>query len=196
MPRLQVLKKKGLIRKTNKIEKTDIVFEKLEERLKKAEADPKYKKEINVKARDIKNLNQKLTDNLKKFRDETNLRAKAEAELKVKDSTIEALKEIIAMQKTASQQAGPGRPSSPQGGGGRGPENGPELCRDFQRKGSCFRGSSCRFTHLLSGRTEPTFQPCSSGKPDCKYWLEGYCRKAENLCWGKHNPNLCGSQTK
>jgi hypothetical protein len=31
------------IRKTNEIEKTDIVFEKLEERLKKSE-DPKYKK--------------------------------------------------------------------------------------------------------------------------------------------------------
>ena len=33
-------------------------------------------------------MNQRLNDNLKKMRDETNLRAKAEAELKTKDSMI------------------------------------------------------------------------------------------------------------
>ena len=183
------------IRKTNEIEKTDIVFEKLEERLKKSE-DPKYKKELNVKAREIKNLNQKLADNLKKFRDEINLRAKAEAELKIKDSTIEALKDVIAMQKTSIQQAGPGRPPSPQGGGGRGQEKRLEPCWDFLRQGSCFRGNFCKFTHHPPGRNDASSQPASGGKPDCKYWLEGYCRKTENLCFGMHNPSMCGTQRK
>ena len=35
--------------------------------------DAKTKKELNEKTKEIKNLNQKLTDNLKKLRDETNL---------------------------------------------------------------------------------------------------------------------------
>ena len=183
------------IRKMNELEKTDRVFEKMEQRLKKVE-DPKYKRELNARTKEIKNLNQKLADNLKKFREETNLRAKAEAEVKMKDSTIDTLKEIIAKQKSSIQEAEPVRPSSPQGSGGSGLADKNELCRDFQRQGNCFRGSSCKFIHLPQGRTEASFQPASSGKPDCIYWKEGYCRKAENQCRGKHNPSIFGTQPK
>ena len=170
--------------------------EKLEEAKSKTNGDnSKTRKEVNEKNKEIKSLNQKLEDTLKRLRDETNLRAKAEAELKVKDSTIEALREVVNLQKSASQQAGGVRPSSPQGSSGRGMERRTELCKDFQRQGHCFRGTSCRYFHP-PGRTQANTQSHINMKPDCKYWLEGYCRKEESLCWGKHNPSLCGTQHK
>ena len=108
---------------------------------------------------------------------------------------IETLKEILELRKSSIQQAGEARPASPRGYGGQGQEKGSELCRDFQRQGHCFRGSSCKFFHP-PGRNHSSIQPDISLRPDCRYWLEGYCRKAENVCWGKHNPSLCGSQQK
>ena len=134
-------------------------------------------------------------ESFKKFRDETNLRAKAEAELKVKESMIETLREVLALQKSSIQQAGVARPASPRFHGGQGQDQGPEVCRDFSRQGHCFRGSSCKYFHP-PGRHQSSTQPDISQRPDCRYWLEGYCRKAENLCWGKHNPSLCGTQQK
>ena len=114
---------------------------------------------------------------MKKLREETNRRAKAEADSKVKDTTIVALKEVLTLQQTASQQVAGGRPTSPRGGGaGQGQERGPEICRDFQKHGYCHRNQSCRFVHP-PGRSQPSSQPNNSQKPDCKFWLEGWCRK-------------------
>ena len=77
--------------------------EKLEEaKSKTSGGNSKTRKEVYEKNKEIKSLNQKLEDNRKRLRDETNLRAKAEAELKVRDSTIEALREVVALQKSAS----------------------------------------------------------------------------------------------
>ena len=153
------------------------------------------KKELNEKNKEVKSLNQKLTENLKKLREETNLRAKAEADVKAKESMIETLKEIMTLQKETSQQAEEGRSSSPHRNGGQVQEKQPELCRDFQRQGNCFRGNKCIYFHP-PGRNHAAPQPDRNMKPDCRYWMEGYCRKEESQCWGKHNPIMCGSQPK
>lgn len=77
----------------------------IEEAVKNKRDGPKSRKEINKKNVEIKNINQKLTGNIKKVRDETNLRSKAEADTKSKDDIIETLKEIIDLQKISIQQA-------------------------------------------------------------------------------------------
>ena len=167
----------------------------IEEAVKNKKYDPKSRNEINKKNAEIKNLNQKLADNIKKVRDETNLRSKSEADTKAKDDIIETLKEIIALQKISIQQAGVSRPASPQKLRGRSQDKRTELCRDFLRQGVCFRGHKCKFFHP-PGRNQPSSQSNMGMKPDCKYWLEGYCRKRENQCWGRHDPNMCGTQHK
>ena len=77
----------------------------IEEAVKNKRDGPKSRKEINKKNVEIKNINQKLTGNIKKVRDETNLRSKAEADTKSKDDIIETLKEIIDLHKISIQQA-------------------------------------------------------------------------------------------
>ena len=188
------------IRKTNKIEKADRIFEKMnkqiEEALKNGAAnDPKMRKELGKKNNEIKKLNQKISEQTKKVREETSLRAQAETDMKSKEGIIETLKEIVVLQKTAIQQAELGRPASLPVNRGQQQEKGTELCRDFYRQGQCFRGQSCKFFHP-AGRHPPSTQPTNSRKPDCKHWLEGYCRKSENTCWGKHDPSQCGTKHK
>ena len=188
------------IKKTEKIEKSDKIFDRINEKMEEAKKnkkgdDPKLRKELNENNKEINNLNQRLSENLKKIRDESNLRAKAEADLITKDSTIECLKEILAKHKSASQQAESGRTPSPQSSRNQAQERRSELCRDFQRHGFCYRGNKCIFFHP-PGRNQPSCQPDSSMKPDCRYWLEGYCRKDEKQCRGKHDPAQCGTQAK
>ena len=94
------------IKKTYEIERANITFEKNTDKLNPAntkETISKMKKELYKKNKEIKSLNQKLTDNLKKLRDETNLRAKAEVEVTAKESMIETLKEIVTIQKSTNQ---------------------------------------------------------------------------------------------
>ena len=154
------------------------------------------KKELNEAKKTIKKLNERLQDNMKKVRDETNQRAKAEAEGRVKDSTISALKEVLARQQTTSQQAGAGRPPSPRGGvSAQGLEKGPEICRDFLRNGFCNRNMSCKFFHP-PGRIQAPSQPDNRMKPDCRFWMEGWCRKDKNICRGKHDQGKFGTQAK
>ena len=116
------------IKKSNEIEKFVRITNKLKEKDKHGD-DSKLKKELNGCKKEIKKLNERLNENMKKIREETNLRAKAEAEGIVKDSTIAALKEVLTLQQTASQQAVAGRPTSPRGGGGR--PNAGEETRDL-----------------------------------------------------------------
>ena len=183
------------IKKSNEVEKYVRITTNM--RAKNSVGDnSKLKKEVTEYKKQIKKLNERLAENMKKLREETNRRANAEAEGKVKDSTIEALKEVLARQQSGSQQAGVSRPPSPRGGGaGQGQAERPEPCRDFLKNGFCHRNQHCRFFHP-PGRIQPGPQPDSSQKPDCKFWLEGWCRKEENICWGKHAQGKRGSQTK
>ena len=83
------------IKKNNKIDKYVRITNKLREKQPDGDAN-NMKKELNEAKKTIKKLNERLQDNMKKVRDETNQRAKAEAEGRVKDSTISALKEVLA----------------------------------------------------------------------------------------------------
>ena len=105
------------------------------------------------------------------------------------------MKDIVVLQKTAIQQAEISRTPSPKEYRGQAQEKGTELCRDFHRHGYCYRGHTCKFVHP-SGRNQPSSQPTNSMKPDCRYWLQGYCRKGESQCWGRHEPSMCGTKYK
>ena len=154
------------------------------------------KNEVTEYKKKIKKLNERLSENMKKLREETNRRANVEAEGKVKYSTFAVLKEVLTRQQSGRHQAGVSRPHSPRGGGaGQGQVERPEPCRDFLKNGFCHRNQRCRFFHP-PGRIHSAPQPDSSPKPDCKFWLEGWCRKEENICWGKHAQGKRGSQTK
>ena len=201
------------IEKTNELEKAKRIMkyyeEKLDENKKNTKGDePKLRKEVGEKNKMIKELQTKLNDAMKNIREETNLRAKAEADVVMKDNSLQLLKEIIDRRDTASQQAGTRRPTSPrltasQQAGTRWPtsprdrarEQSSELCRDFQRHGFCYRGERCRFFHP-PGSNKPSSQPDPSLKPDCAHWLAGYCRYREEKCRGKHDANKCGTQAK
>ena len=200
------------IEKTIELDKAKRIMEyyeeKLEEHKKNKKGDePKLRKEVGEKNKIIKELQNKLNDAMKNVRDETNLRAKAEADVVMKDNSLQLLKEIIdrrdisnqyggtrcptSPRDIASQQAGTRRPTSPldtashQAGTRRttsprnwAREQSSELCRDFQRQGFCYRGEGCRFFHP-PGRNKPSSQPDSSLKPDCAHWLAGNCRYRE-----------------
>ena len=181
------------IEKSNELERAKKIMvyhkEKIEQLKKSTKGnDPTLRKELNEKNKEIKVLNQRLTDNLKTIRDETNLRAKAEADLIMKENTVKTLKEILEKRDSSNWQATQGRPTSPH-------EKRTELCRDFQRQGYCSRGSKCRFFHP-PGRNQQSFQPDQSQKLDCRYWLEGFCKKEEIQCKGRHDPTKCGSKAR
>ena len=181
------------IEKSNELERAKKIMEFQKEKIEQLKmstkgGDPTLRKELKEKNKEIKNLNQRLTENLKTIRDETNLRAKAEADLIMKENTVKTLKEILENRNSSSWQAPQGHPPSPH-------EKRTELCRDFQRQGYCTRGNKCRFFHP-PGRNQSSSQPDSSQKPDCRYWLEGFCKQDQSQCRGKHDSTKCGSQTR
>ena len=167
--------------------------EKIEENKKGKKGDePKLRKELSVKNKEVKELQNKLNEAMKKIREETNQRAKAEADVILKDHSLQLLREILERRDSSTQQAEANRPPSPRDGIR---ERSTELCRDFKRQGFCYRGSSCRFFHP-PGSNKPSSQPEPIMKPDCAHWLAGYCRNREDRCRGKHEANKCGTQTK
>ena len=54
---------------------------------------------------------------------------------------------------------------------------------------------NCKFFHP-PGRKQAPSQPDNRMKPDCRIWMEGWCRKVENLCRGKHEQGKFGTQAK
>ena len=137
-------------------------------------------------------MQNKLNEAMKTIREETNLRAKAEAHVVLKDHSVQMLKEILAHRDATSPQAETFRPPSPRDGG-RGKSS--ELCRDFQRQGFCYRANNCRFFHP-SGSNKSSSQPDRSLKPDCVHWMAGYCRNRDEKCRGKHEPSKGGTQLR
>ena len=57
------------------------------------------------------------------------------------------------------------------------------------------KGKTVLFFHP-SGRSRSPAQPTRDNKPDCSFWMAGHCKKSEDKCFGKHEPNKCGSQDK
>ena len=68
-----------------------------------------------------------------------------------------------------------------------------QLCRDSMKPEGCRWGKRCMFFHP-PGSTPTSAQ--SGEKPDCSFWLAGYCKYSEHKCRGKHEASKCGSKPR
>ena len=120
--------------------------------------------------KELKEANTKLESAMKKIREETNLRASLETQLKMQNDVNARMSEIMLMRdRTSGQEEGrrspgrsPGR-SSP----GRPDARREILCRNHSEAGGC-RRKNCAFFHP-SGRSRASPQPTGESKRgNCK----------------------------
>ena len=132
------------------------------------------KKEAVAKTKEISDLKEKLAEALKKKRDEITMRAKAKADMISKQQTIDVMSEIIVRQsgknvQKEQQEQVPTENKSKQ------------LCRDVMKPEGCRWGKRCLYFHPPGSIPSATQ---SGDKPDCSFWLAGYCKYSENECRG------------
>ena len=172
------------IEKENKAEK----YKKIAKQNMKTEPDEskRLKKEAVAKTKEIADLKEKLAEALKKTRDEITMRAKAEADMISKQQTIDVMSEIMVRQSGKNinneQQDQVVKENKSK-----------QLCRDVMKPEGCRWGKRCLYFHPPGSIPSATQ---SGDKPDCSFWLAGYCKYSENECRGKHEPSKCGAKPR
>ena len=114
------------------------------------------------------------------------MRAKAEADMISKQQTINVMSKIMFRQ-----------------GGKKGNKEqqdqvvteikSKQLCRDVMKPEGFSWGKRCMYLHP-PGRIQTSAQ--SEDRPDCSFWLDGYCKYSESECRGKHEPSKLGAKPR
>ena len=138
----------------------------------------KLNEEVKEKERKIEMLEKKLDEALRKVGEESNMRAKAEAEVLRSQKNIENLMRIVEKERSAS----PGRKGRESTGSVDRVE-----CRDLSKPGGCKFGSRCKFLHP-AGRAEAEV----ARNQDCNHWMEGHCNFSDSRCRYTHAPEKKG----
>ena len=169
--RNEALEREAIDRKAQ-IEKYRRVIERMEQIIKKqsgnqanvSEEKAKIKKlneEVKEREKKIGLLEKRLDDAVRKVGEESNLRAKAEAEVLRSQKNIENLMRIVEKERSTS----PGR---------RGKESTSNServeCRDLSKPGGCKFGSKCKFYHPTSKAGGE-----AARSQDCINWMDGHC---------------------
>jgi hypothetical protein len=68
-----------------------------------------------------------------------------------------------------------------------------QLCRDAMKPEGCSWGKRCMYFHP-PGSTQTSAH--SGNRPDCSFWLAGFCKYSEDECRGKHEPSKCGAKPR
>ena len=145
----------------------------------------KLSEEIKEKNRKQEDYEKRMTDLMKKFGEETNLRAKAEAEVVRANKMIDYLHEIIEQKK------------EPIGHGAIAAEASKRKsfiiprCLDQDKPTGCPFRDTCRYIHD-EGRQEAKIQKTE----DCSFWLEGSCRFTDQACRFVHDIKKKGSKPR
>ena len=143
----------------------------------------KVKKDLKQKAKELEESDKKIEHLQNINREETNARAKAEADLVLSQKLVESLKELLLKKSELGQ------------------EKSKEICRDYSRNGSCQYGASCRFLHRLEqdnrqeiNQVAESIRVEENEKPDCRFWLAGQCKFSDSHCRSFHDPVKRGSK--
>ena len=134
---------------------------------------------------DLKNKT-KLVEEVEKAKEELNmkvgkemsLRAKAEGDAQMLQNCVKALQSVVDRQNSKETTR----------------EKSKERCNFIGKSGGCKKGSKCAFWH-------PEGEELKDGKPDCTFWMTGYCKYGElfsifTVCNKKHDPIKKGSKSK
>ena len=144
----------------------------------------KLNEELKEKNKKIEESDKRVIELMKKFGDETNLRAKAEAEVIRANKMVDYLHEIIEKKKAPSGDViAPADVSRTR--------NQAPRCLDQDRVGGCPYGDLCRFTHD-EGREEIKIQKTE----DCGFWMEGSCGFTDKACRHIHDPKKIGTRSR
>jgi hypothetical protein len=187
------------LQKQAKIEKFQRIFVNMtseNKRLKeevKGNAGVEVKEKVKKLSNEIKEKNKKLEENekrmvdmMKKLSEETNSRAKAEAEVVRANKMIDYLHEALDKKKEPLENI---TATDAKNHGGR--NHGVPRCLDQDRRGGCTFGDTCRYIHD-QGREEIRVQKTE----DCGFWLEGSCRFTDKACRNIHDPKKIGTKPK
>ena len=148
----------------------------------------KLSEEVREKNKKVEDGDKKMSEVMKKFSEETNIRAKAEAEVVRAHKMIDYLQEMLEEKRAVSDKAAKQNEV-------RASENprdrvlGKQRCLDQDKPEGCTFGSICRFSHD-QGKEELQIVKYE----DCTFWLEGSCRFTDQACRFIHDPRKKGSK--
>ena len=122
-----------------------------------------------------------------KFSDETNARAKAEAEVVRAHKMIDYLQEMVENRRGGEQRS-VRQEDRTLSDTTKDRSYSKPRCLDQDRLGGCKFGNICKFAHDV-GREEVKIAKVE----DCGFWLEGFCRFSDQACRHVHDPAKRGS---
>ena len=147
----------------------------------------KLNDKLKEKNKKIEESEKRITDLMKKFGEETNLRAKAEAEVIRANKMVDYLHEIIESEKNKAASGDVIAPAEVS----RTRYLAKPRCLDQDRLGGCPYGDLCRYTHD-EGKEEIKIQKTE----DCGFWLDGYCRFTDKACRNIHDQKKKGTRIR
>ena len=139
----------------------------LAKKLKKATDDLKVKtKQLEESDKAKEELNLKVGK-------EMSLRAKAEGDTEMLQNCVKALQSVVDKQNTKENSK----------------DKSKDRCTFLDKPGGCKKGSQCNFWHPEGGVPR-------AGRPDCSFWVNGFCKYEAAECSKEHDPIKKGTKTK
>ena len=133
------------------------------------------------KATDDLKVKSKLLEESEKAKEELNikvgkemsLRAKAEGDTEMLQNCVKALQSVVDKQNTKENNK----------------DKSKDRCTFLDKPGGCKKGSKCNFWH-------PEGDVPRAGRPDCSFWMNGFCKYEAAECSKEHDPFKKGTKTR